>query len=63
VKRDTIVAILVVVVIAAAMVAFVWWRSTKSLMSTESPDRAQAMVVVSGASQPLEDSGSGDQGS
>ncbi len=48
-KRDTVVAILVVVVITAAMVAFVWWRSTKSLMSTESPDRAQAMVVVSGA--------------
>jgi multidrug resistance efflux pump len=49
VKRDTVVAILVVIVITAAMVAFVWWRSTKSLMSTDSPDRAQAMIGVSDA--------------
>jgi multidrug resistance efflux pump len=49
VKRDTVVAILVVIVITAAMVGFVWWRSTRSLMSTDSPDGAQAMIVVSGA--------------
>jgi multidrug resistance efflux pump len=47
VKRDRVVAILVVIVITAAMVASVWWRSTKSLMSTDSPDGAQAMIVVS----------------
>jgi multidrug resistance efflux pump len=49
VKRDTVVAILLVIVITAAMVAFVWWRSTRSLMSTDSPDGAQAMIVVSDA--------------
>jgi len=48
-KRDTVVAILAVVVITVAIVAFVWWRSTRSLMSTEHPDGARAMLVVSDA--------------
>jgi multidrug resistance efflux pump len=49
VKRDTLVAILVVIVITAAIAAFVWWRSTKTLMSTQHPDRARAMLVISAA--------------
>lgn len=43
------VAILAVIVITAAIVAFIWWRSTKTLMSTESPDSVRAMLVVSDA--------------
>jgi multidrug resistance efflux pump len=49
VKRDTVVAILAVIVITAAIVAFVWWRSTKTLMSTQHPDRERAMLVISDA--------------
>jgi hypothetical protein len=38
-----------VIVITAAMVAFVWWRSTKSLKSPHSLDGAQPVIVVSDA--------------
>jgi multidrug resistance efflux pump len=45
VKPDTVVAILAVIVITAAIVGFIWWRSTKTLMSTQHPDRARAMLI------------------
>jgi hypothetical protein len=45
-KRDTVVAILAVIVITDAIVAFVWWRSTKTLTSTQHPDRERAMLVI-----------------
>jgi hypothetical protein len=48
-KRDTVVAILAVIVITDAIVAFVWWRSTKTLTSTQHPDRERAMLVISDA--------------
>jgi hypothetical protein len=48
-NRDKVVAIMAVAVITVAIVAFIWWRSTKTLMSTESPDGARAMFVVSDA--------------
>jgi hypothetical protein len=49
VKRDTVVAILAVIAITARIVAFVWWRSMRTLMSTGSPDGARAMLVISDA--------------
>jgi uncharacterized membrane protein YidH (DUF202 family) len=50
VKRDRIATLLIALLIVAAVVAFVWWRSTKSLMSEgRYRDGVSAMVVAIGS--------------
>jgi hypothetical protein len=46
VNRDKLLTVLVLPVIIASIVAFVWWRSKKTLMDTEHPDAMASIVAT-----------------